>query len=98
MTAAYEAALIILCAFWTFGFVYLSWATLRVPQFHRLQSTEPQEWPLVSVIIPACNGAATIEASVESLLRQDYPKFELILVDDRSTDGTGEIIDRLALR
>jgi hypothetical protein len=50
------------------------------------------------VIIPACNEAANIEAAVESLLRQDHPNFELILVDDRSTDGTGEIIDRLALR
>jgi len=98
MTVVFDAALIALCGFWIFGFVYLSWATARVPQFHRLQSTEPMQWPSLSVIIPACNEAAHIDAAVESVLRQDYPYFEIVLVDDRSTDGTGGIIDRLALR
>jgi glycosyl transferase family 2 len=69
-----------------------------VPQFHRLKFTAPLQWPSLSIVIPACNEAANIEGAVESLLQQDYPDFELILVDDRSTDGTGEIIDRLARR
>ena len=98
MTAAFEAALIVLCGFWALGFLYLFWVRLRVPQLLELQFREPKEWPLLSVIIPACNEAANIDAAVASLLRQDYPSFEIILVDDRSTDGTGEIIDRLALR
>ena len=65
-------------------------------QFHRLQFSPPPEWPAVSVIVPACNEAANIESAVATLIRQDYPNFELILVDDRSTDGTGTIIDRFA--
>jgi glycosyltransferase involved in cell wall biosynthesis len=52
--------------------------------------------PLVSIVVPACNEAAKIRASLQSLLRQDYPRFELIVINDRSTDETGDIINDLA--
>src|SRR6185295_13892658 len=50
----------------------------------------------LSVVVPACNEAGTIEPALASLLAQNYPGLEIVLVDDRSTDGTGAIIDRLA--
>lgn len=52
--------------------------------------------PMVSVLVPARNEAANIEACVTSLLQQDYANFEVIALDDDSGDGTGEILDRLA--
>jgi chlorobactene glucosyltransferase len=52
--------------------------------------------PFVSVIIPARNEAANIEACVRSVLATTYEQVEVIVVDDRSTDGTGAIIERLA--
>lgn len=67
-----------------------------VPLLERLAPPAPARWPRVSVVIPACNEAATIEAAVRSRLGEGYPDAEYLVVDDRSTDGTGEIVDRLA--
>ena len=44
--------------------------------------------PLVSVIVPAYNEGAMIQSSIRSLLRLDYPRFEILVVDDGSTDDT----------
>lgn len=68
----------------------------RCPQLGELSPPEPPLWPALSVVVPACNEARTIEPALASLLAQDYPGLEIVLVDDRSTDGTGAIIERLA--
>ena len=52
--------------------------------------------PPVSVLVPARNEAHNIEACVASLLAQDYPDYEVIALNDDSTDATGAILDRLA--
>jgi chlorobactene glucosyltransferase len=52
--------------------------------------------PRVSILVPARNEARSIERCVASLLAQDYPDFDVLVLDDESTDGTGEILHRLA--
>lgn len=54
------------------------------------------EWPKVSVIVAARNEERDIEAGLGSLLQLDYDDLEILVVNDRSTDRTGEILDRIA--
>jgi chlorobactene glucosyltransferase len=55
-----------------------------------------EDFPLISVIVPAHNEQTTIQECVRSVLEQDYPRFELIVVDDRSEDLTASIAADLA--
>jgi chlorobactene glucosyltransferase len=50
---------------------------------------------MISVVVPARNEADTIRQCVEDLLGQSYPNYEVIVVDDRSTDGTGAILEEI---
>ena len=55
----------------------------------------PADAPLISVCVPARNEEKNIRRCVESLLAQTYPNFEVIVLDDRSTDGTARILDEI---
>ncbi len=55
-------------------------------------------YPFVSVCVPARDEERDIEACLTSLLNQDYPNFEVIVVDDNSTDNTPDIIESLQER
>ena len=69
---------------------------LGVVKIDRLDTSACQDTlPTLSVVIPALNEQNAIESSLESVLAQDYPGLEVIAVNDRSTDATGAILDRL---
>jgi chlorobactene glucosyltransferase len=72
-------------------------ASLRLPRRVEPVPTGPTTppTPSVSVIVPARNEARNIEACVGSLARSDFADFEIIVVDDRSDDGTGEMVRAL---
>jgi len=57
---------------------------------------DPSFTPPVSIIVPAYNEAAGIEAAVRSLAGAAYPNVEVVVVDDGSTDATGTIVESLA--
>ncbi len=59
------------------------------------QTESPGELPKVSVVVAAKDEEDNIETCVRGLLEQDYPSFELIVVDDRSGDRTPDILRRL---
>ena len=67
-----------------------------MPRLSRRDRPARNSWPRVSIVIPARNEERGVEDAVLSQLAQDYPDFEVLVVEDRSTDGTREILDRLA--
>jgi chlorobactene glucosyltransferase len=71
----------------------LNLRSLRVP---RRDAKVPHPAPLISVLVPARDEEENIGACLESLQKQDYPNFEVLVLDDNSVDGTAGIVSRLA--
>lgn len=65
-----------------------AWGHLRAEQ---RRARPISEYPLVSILVPAYNEAETIVAALDSLVQLDYPCYEVVLVDDGSTDATLEL-------
>jgi cellulose synthase/poly-beta-1,6-N-acetylglucosamine synthase-like glycosyltransferase len=57
---------------------------------------DPSGGPVLSIIVPARNEEKHIEAALQSLLNQNYRNTEILVVDDRSSDGTAAILDKMA--
>ena len=95
---------VIVSALLVLGLLYwlrTAWGVVRLrslPDLDALTPPAPARRPKLSVVIAACNEADKIAPAVETLLAADYPNLEIVLVDDRSTDATGEIVDQLATR
>ncbi len=82
---------------WTWRMLDAAFGMSRVADISQPEwDCMPVEPPRVSVIVPARNEEADIEATLAHMLALDYPNREVIAVNDRSTDRTGEIIERVA--
>ena len=69
---------------------------LRPRRLSAVTLRERPIWPRVSVIVPARNEEAALEGCLKSLLGQDYQQLEIVALDDRSTDASGQVMDDLA--
>lgn len=78
----------------------LSYLEARNPPRLRvdLPPSLPPAPPRVSIVVPARNEEENLPGCLESLLAQDYPNFEIVVLDDRSTDRTGLLVEALAGR
>ena len=82
---------ILLALPWAGIIAFLLLIVKPVRQLTKITSLDPERAPSVGVIIPARNEAENIEECLASLTKSRYPNFEIIVVDDRSEDGTAEL-------
>lgn len=74
----------------------LLYAASRTPTLIRIAAAAPALWPRVSIVVAARNEERNVEAGIRSLLTLDYPDLQITVVNDRSTDRTGDILAALA--
>lgn len=80
------------CALLLTGLLMGWWRTSAL----RRPVSAPADLPPLTVLMPVKDEAAGIERAVRSVLRQDLPRLQTIVIDDRSVDGTGAVLERLA--
>src|SRR3569833_1062862 len=96
----------LLAASWLYHSIAASIGIPKVPELSKQEWDVPPNQivssksgsitPRVSVIVPARNEARSIGAAMRTLMKTDYPNVEVIAVNDRSTDNTGNILDEVA--
>ncbi|MBM3273511.1 MAG: glycosyltransferase [Candidatus Sericytochromatia bacterium] len=85
------------CATWVVFGLNLLTTRKQIPRL------EPRPWdggeaPLVTIVLPARNEARCLERCLASLTAQDYPRIQILVVDDQSEDDTPRIIGDAAAR
>ncbi len=82
---------------WIYGFVQLLLHRGVISHLSKVSTDPPPDgWPSVSVIFAARDEVGSVERATRLMLSQDYPGLRVIAIDDRSTDGTSEILDAIA--
>ncbi len=92
------------CAFWVaivLGFIRILLMAImaflqkiRNANRQHIYGSPLKEFPAVSIIIPAYNEEVNAVKTIENLLQQDYPNFNIIFVDDGSTDATYQVVQK----
>jgi len=61
-----------------------------------IEPETPAVWPTLSVIIPACDEESSLEEAVRTVLAQEYEPLQIVLINDRSRDGSLQVMRRIA--
>ena len=93
---AAAAGLVLVAIAWIGGALVYARGSRRIPSLAKVEPLPDGALPPLTIIAPSRNEEARVEGGARSLLRQDYPNARVLVVDDRSTDATGAVLDRLA--
>ena len=93
---SFEALVFLGCLTWYLAAWGVRLSLKNVQSLPSISLDREKSYPRLSVIIAARNEAGTIENALKSVLAQNYPNLEIILVNDRSNDGTDKILQKLA--
>jgi cellulose synthase/poly-beta-1,6-N-acetylglucosamine synthase-like glycosyltransferase len=81
---------------WVGLFTLMMLGRSRMTRLEKWRGSLPQDPPRVLILVPAKDEGPRIRHCIESILKQDYPNFSIVAIDDRSTDDTGPVLDALA--
>src|SRR5919201_6994357 len=81
---------------WVYFLAYMTKSFRQAPTLESIDRSGIFRFPKVSVILPARNEERYVARCLDSLLAQDYSNFEIIAINDSSTDMTGDIIKEYA--
>jgi glycosyltransferase involved in cell wall biosynthesis len=89
---------VLLAIGWTIPVIRAAIYFRHVADLTRPEFEPPADTPLpsVTIVVPARNEAETVELAMRSLFRFNYPDYRIIAINDRSTDSTGDILEKLA--
>ena len=83
---------------WIIGALFYYYHRERVDSRSPSNPPELPDYPGISFLIPCHNESESAIDTIESVILQKYPVFEIIAINDASDDDTGQILDRLATR
>ncbi|HTN77072.1 MAG TPA: glycosyltransferase [Pirellulaceae bacterium] len=84
-----------ICASTALLWLQLAIGMSRVRWLRDIEPPDAFAWPKVSILVPARNEEREIAIALQSLLQLDYPDYEVLVINDRSTDRTGEILTQM---
>ncbi|MFZ0638261.1 MAG: glycosyltransferase [Candidatus Acidiferrales bacterium] len=88
----------LLALFWIVSTVMTYRGMASIPSLTTIAPFAGPTFPRISILFAARDEAEKMPAALSSLLKLDYPNYEVIAVDDRSADATGKILDKAAAR
>lgn len=96
MWTAVAVLSVVSALWWAWSLYAMVRSHLTLPWLAHDRSPPPASWPRVSVIVAARNEERDLERGIRTRLADDYPDLQIVIVEDRSTDATPAIADRLA--
>ena len=96
MHAFFTALLGIVAIVWTVEFLILARGVPSIPALGKCAPAADADCPPISILFAGRDEAEKLPDALETMLALDYPRYEVIAVDDRSTDATGAILEKAA--